>query len=206
MKAKSISIFIILFVVLSFSQTVAQSTPRFEKHGDAFHLIVNEKPFLILGGELGNSNASTPEYLNTIWPKLVKMNLNTVLIPVYWELIEPVEGKYDFALIDYAITSARKYNLKIVFLWFGSWKNSMSCYIPSWMKVNQNKYPRSKSRQGISQEILTPFNENNLQADLNVYKAMMKHIKGVDHKEQTVIMMQVENEIGMLPDARDYSD
>jgi hypothetical protein len=210
MKGKSIFYLLMIMVTMMSIQLDAQksdsSIPRLVKHGDGFHLIVNDKPFLILGGELGNSNASTTEYLESIWPKLVKMNLNTVLVPVYWELVEPVEGKYDFSLIDYAITSARKNNMKIIFLWFGSWKNSMSCYVPGWIKENQEKYPRSKSERGVSQEILTPFNENNLKADIKIYKALMKHIKEVDEKEQTVIMMQVENEIGMLPDARDYCE
>lgn len=210
MKAKSIFIVSILLATFVLTSVEAQnqntSIPRLIKHGDGFHLIVNEKPFLIFGGELGNSNASTTEYFDTVWSKVVKMNLNTVLVPVYWELIEPVEGKYDFTLIDYTITSARKNNMKIVFLWFGSWKNSMSCYVPGWIKVNQEKYPRSKSKAGLSQEILTPFSEKNLQADVKIYKSLMKHIKEVDQKEQTVIMMQVENEIGMLPDARDYCD
>lgn len=209
MKVKSIFALVIL-TMLPLTQIKAQqigvSYPHFVKHGDSFHLIVNEKPFLILGGELGNSNASTVEYFDTVWPKVVKMNLNTVLVPVYWELIEPVEGKYNFSLIDYAINSARKNNMKIVFLWFGSWKNSMSCYVPGWIKTDHNKYPRAKSKQGIAQEILSPFNDNNLHADVKIYKALMKHIKEVDQKDKTVIMMQVENEIGMLPDARDYCD
>jgi hypothetical protein len=33
----------------------------------------------------------------------------------------------------------------------------------------------------------------------------MQHIKQTDSKLHTVVMVQVENEIGMLPDARDHS-
>jgi beta-galactosidase GanA len=36
------------------------------------------------------------------------MNLNTVLAPVYWELLEPREGAFDFKLVDDLITSARR--------------------------------------------------------------------------------------------------
>ncbi|OXA99020.1 mannonate dehydratase [Flavobacterium oncorhynchi] len=181
-----------------------QNIPSLEKKGNKTQLIVNQKPFLIRGGELGNSSATSMESMETIWSKLVDMNLNTVLTPVYWELIEQEEGKFDFSLIDDLILRARKENLKLVFLWFGSWKNSMSSHAPAWVKLNQKKYPRVKDDQNRSHEILTPFSENNLQADLNAFKKLMTHIKELDQKEQTVIMIQVENEIGMLPTARDY--
>jgi len=166
--------------------------------------MVNGKPFLVLGGELGNSSASDLEYMKPIWPKLVDMNLNTVLVPVYWELIEPKEGVYDFALLDSIIMAARKHNLKLIILWFGSWKNSMSCYVPAWIKKDVKRFPRAQDKLGRGQEILTAFNKNNLDADIKVFGALMTHIRESDRDEHTILMIQVENEIGMLPEARDY--
>jgi hypothetical protein len=182
----------------------SQNLPQLQKKGNKTQLIVNEKPYLIRGGELGNSSATSMESMESIWSKLTDMNLNTVLTPVYWELIEPEERKFDFNLVDELILRSRKENLKLIFLWFGSWKNSMSSHAPAWVKLNQKKYPRVKDDKNKSHEILTPFSENNLQADLNAFKKLMTHIKDFDQKEQTVIMIQVENEIGMLPSARDY--
>jgi len=178
--------------------------PHLQKRGNTTQLIVDNKPYLILGGELGNSSFTSLEYMKPIWPKLKAMNLNTVLAPIYWELIEPEEGVFDFELVDQLIKEARRHDLKLVFLWFGSWKNSMSCYAPSWVKKDQERFPRIKDDNGKSHEILTPFSENNLQADLKAFKTLMKHIKEIDGKENTIIMMQPENEIGMLPTARDY--
>lgn len=175
-----------------------------QKKGDKTQLIVNNKPFIIRGGELGNSSATSIESMEPIWSKLTDMNLNTVLTPIYWELIEKEEGKFDFSLVDDLIVKARKENLKLVFLWFGSWKNSMSSHAPAWVKLNQKKYPRVKDDKNKSHEILTPFSQNNLQADLIAFQKLMAHIKDFDMKDQTVIMIQVENEIGMLPSARDY--
>ncbi len=178
--------------------------PYLKKQGKTTQLIVDERPFLVLGGELGNSSFTSLEYMEPIWSKLNKMNLNTVLAPVYWELIEPVEGTFDFKLLDQLIYEARNHDLRLVFLWFASWKNSTSSHAPSWVKKNQERFPRIKDDKGNSHEILTPFSNNNLQADLNAFKALMKHIKEIDSREHTIIMIQPENEIGMLPSARDY--
>jgi len=204
MKRK-ITFYILLLSCLSSGIAQPTHTPFLRKQGDATQLIVNNQPFLILGGELGNSSAASVEDIERIFPKLQRMGLNTVLVPAYWDLIEPVEGTFDFTLVDKAIHQARENNLKIVFLWFGAWKNSMSCYAPLWFKKDYEKYPRACTKAGKPLEIASSFSENVLQADNRAFSRLMKHIASIDKTEGTVIMMQIENEIGMLEDARDYS-
>jgi hypothetical protein len=179
--------------------------PHLARQGDTVQLIVDGKPFIIRGGELGNSTFTSVENMVAVWPKLKALNVNTVLAPVYWELIEPIEGKSEFELYDQLIDEARKHDLRLILLWFASWKNSMSSHAPVWVKTNQNKYPRVRDDKGISQEILTPFSEKNLEADMKAFTALMRHIKEIDWDKHTIIMIQPENEIGMLPSARDYS-
>ena len=120
------------------------SRPHLRRHGTATQLIVDGKPFLVLGGELGNSAAASADVLAPIWERLVRLHLNTVLVPAYWDLIEPSEGQYDFTLVEAALKGAREHNLRVIFLWFGSWKNSMSCYAPAWVKVDQERFPRCR--------------------------------------------------------------
>src|SRR6185369_7260833 len=198
-----------LAVVLLFAQSIviAQQprAPYLRKQGTATQLIVDEKPFLVLAGELGNSSSSNAEYVRPIWPKLAAMNLNAVLIPVYWELLEPTEGRFDFSLIDALIQDARKHNLRLVPLWFASWKNSMSSYAPAWVKTNQKRFPRSEDRTGNGMEILSPFSKENVETDARAFAALMRHLRETDGNDHTVIMVQVENEIGMIPDSRDRS-
>ena len=197
-----------LLVCLSLSiaiSTVFAQQPYLRKQGTATQLVVDGKPFLVLAGELGNSSSSSAEYMRPIWPKLAALNLNTVLMPVYWELIEPSEGKFEFTLVDALIQDARKNNLHIVPLWFASWKNSMSCYAPAWVKTDQKRFPRSQDRNGNGMEILSPFSKENVDADARAFAAFMRHVKEVDGNNHTVIMVQVENEIGMIPDSRDRS-
>ena len=191
--------------ICSFAQSQTTKLPHLQKQGTATQLIVHNRPFLILGGELGNSSASSLQYMQPVWPKLKQMHLNTVLSPVYWELMEPQEGMFDFTLVDSTILNARKHDLKIIFLWFGAWKNSMSCYAPAWIKTNQKRFSRAQQQGGAGVEILSAFSANNLDADRKAFKALMKHIKETDANDQTVLMMQVENEIGMLTEAREYT-
>ncbi|MCD9019279.1 GH35 family beta-galactosidase [Parachryseolinea silvisoli] len=202
---KQLFIYCILVILAGAAVTTgAQPLPSLRRQGSAGHLVVNGKPFLVLGGELGNSSASSADYMRPLWKKLQAMHCNTVLAPVYWELIEPAQGKFDFTMVDSLLVGARQHGIKLVFLWFGSWKNSMSCYVPAWVKKDYKTYPRAYSERGQAQEILTPFSANNLRADVDAFRALMKHIREQDEKYQTVIMIQVENEIGMLPSARDH--
>ena len=181
----------------------AAAAPRLEKQGTTQQLIVDGKPFLILGGELGNSSASNAEYMKPHWPRLKAMHLNTVLAPVYWELVEPTQGKFDWASLDAMLRDARAQDLKLVLLWFGAWKNSMSTYAPAWIKRDSVRYPRVKIANGSSVEILSAFSKNTLDADARAYAQLMAHLAQVDGRDNTVLMIQVENEIGMLPIARE---
>jgi len=194
-------------VMISHLHVHAQQSrqPYLRKQGTATQLVVDEKPFLVLAGELGNSSSSSVEYMTPVWPRLAALKLNTVLMPVYWELIEPTEGKFDFTLVDGLIQDARKHNLKIVPLWFGSWKNSMSSYVPGWVKTDQRRFPRSQDSKGYAMEILSPFSKENVETDARAFVALMRHLREVDANQHTVIMVQVENEIGMIPEARDRS-
>lgn len=181
-----------------------ENIPRLERQGDITRLSVDGAPFLVLGGELGNSSASSAAYMAPLWPKLKAMHLNTVLLPVYWEQIEPREGAFDFSVLDRMIDEARRHDLRLILLWFGSWKNSMSSYAPAWVKLDQERFPRIRDDKGQSHEILTAFSDNNLEADRKAFVQLMRHLKSYDGKRHTVIMVQVENEVGMLPSARDY--
>jgi beta-galactosidase GanA len=204
MKKKVIAS-VLVIIALFFNMPAQEGIPRLQKQGTATQLIVNNKPFLVLGGELGNSTASDLNYLKPYWDNFIRMNVNTILTPVYWELIEPEEGKFDFKLLDNLILDARKSNIKLVLLWFGAWKNSMSCYTPAWVKTDLKRFPRAVTRHGKGLEILSPFDSNNLEYDKKAFACLMKHIKDFDSSEQTIIMIQVENEIGMIPEVRDYS-
>ena len=159
----------------------------------------------ILGGELSNSAATSVEDIEEVMPRMRALGLNTVLVPAYWEFVEPVEGQFDFTLIDRTIDVARREQLQVVFLWFGAWKNSMSCYAPGWFKQDTKRFPRAMTAEGKQMEIASCFSDNVLQADLKAFSALMQHIKERDPQREVVVMMQIENEIGMLESARDHS-
>jgi hypothetical protein len=187
-------------------------------------------PSPILGGELSNSAATSVADIDEVLPRMRALGLNTVLVPAYWELMEPreqsqtglssaerrqkstegqlmesTEGQFDFTLIDRTIDVARREQLRVVFLWFGVWKNSMSCYTPGWFKQDTKRFPRAMTAEGKQMEIASCFSDNVLQADLRAFSALMRHIREKDPQREVVIMMQIENEIGMLESARDHS-
>ena len=183
----------------------ANNIPHLEKQGTATQLIVDGKPFLVLGAELNNSSGSSMEYMRPLWPKIAATNLNTVLATVSWELLEPEEGRFDFSLVDGLIQDARRYNLRLIVLWFGSWKNGKSTYQPVWVKTNQQRFPLVQDEKGKGLPTLSTLSDVNRDADARAFAALMRHIREVDGDAHTVIMMQVENEVGVLGPARDHS-
>lgn len=193
---------IFLFPSLSYSQDI----PHLQKNGNVEQLIVDGKPFLILAGELHNSSSSNIEYLGSAWDQLKEMNLNTVLTALSWQLIEPKEGQFDFTLVDGLLKDAREHDFKLIFLWFGSWKNGLSHYAPLWVKEDKKRFPRVRLNNGKPTETLTPLSNESRDADAKAFAALMAHLKKVDSKEKNVIMIQVENEVGVLGSSRDFSD
>jgi hypothetical protein len=181
------------------------SIPHLRKQGSATQLIVDGKPFLAVTGELGNNSATSLEYMEPIWPKLESGNLNCVLAAVEWGQLEPAEGKFEFALVDGLIKQAREHHLKLVFLWFGSWKNGLSSYVPYWVKADYKRFPRIQIKGAKSIELVSTFGDATRDADARAFGALMQHIKLVDGAQHTVLMIQVENEVGVLRDSRDRS-
>jgi hypothetical protein len=192
----------------------ADGIPSLEKQGTAVRLSVDGKPMLLLAGELHNSTAGGFSYMRPVWKRLAEKNLNSVIATVSWELVEPEEGKFDFSLVDSVIYGARDADIKLVLIWFGSWKNAGSVYIPSWVKKDYAIYPRAKDEHGKPLEILSTFGVASMEADAKAFAALMRHIKEVDSEYHTVVMMQVENEVGILDNLgstpgnarRDFSD
>lgn len=184
--------------------------PHLRKTKNSSQLIVKGKPFLMLAGELHNSSLSSAEFMNTeVYQNMKDMNVNTLLGSVTWEMIEPVEGQFEFGELDKVILGARQHDMHLVLLWFGSYKNAMSTYVPGWVKKDVKRFPRvhveDYDRRLKTIELVSPFSQNCWEADAKAFKALMRHLREFDREHSTVLMVQVENETGLLGDSRDRS-
>lgn len=181
-------------------------------------LFVEGQPFYAVAGEVHNSDSSSPEYMEEIWKIADDLGMNTLLLPVTWELLEPEEGSFDFSIPDALINQAREWNKKIVFLWFGSWKNAEMMYAPAWVKKDRKRFKRAQIIKGQDKAMrdmgiaklpyysLSYLCEETRNADARAFAKLMAHIKEVDEEKSTVIAVQVENETGLLGNAREVSD
>jgi len=205
------SLVVVAATAISASAQNAEGTPHLQKQGAATQLIVDGQPYLALAGELTNNAATSLPMMEPIWPKVVAANLNTVLVGVAWGQFEPEEGKFNYTQVDGVIAKARENHLHIVFLWFGAWKNGTSSYPPYWVKKDYIRFPRIQVDNGSTVsvsgpvETLSALGDATRDADAAAFAALMRHIKEVDGSTHTVIMMQVENEVGVLRDSRDRS-
>ena len=185
-------------------ETTQTAPPHLEKRGNTTQLIVQGEPWLALGCELGNSTSSSRDYLLPYWKKLKDAGVNTVLAVVSWEQTEPSEGQFDFTVVDDLLADARANNMKLVLLWFGSWKNGITSYTPTWVKKDTKRFPLAQTPEGKPLPILTTLGEETCKADGKAFAALMRHLKDVDSQQQTVIMIQIENEVGLHGHPRDY--
>ncbi len=184
---------------------LAQPVPRIAQQDGKYSLLVDGRPYIVLGAQLGNSSG-WPSALEEAWPQLKQMNVNTAEVPVYWETIEPQPGQYSFDLVDQILRGARQNNLRLILLWFGTWKNGVMDYAPPWVKQNLSQFPRMIGPAGKPVRVLSPHSKANLNSDRRAFTRLMEHLGQVDKDQHTVIMVQVENEPGSLDTVRDYSE
>ena len=187
---------------LGFAQTKPMA--QLVKKDGRFQFMVDGRPFLILGGQVGNFSAF-PDRMEAAWPTFKAMSLNTVEYPVYWNVIECEEGKFDFTGFDRILKGLRSQGFHADVLWFGSWKNGAMDWAPDWVKSDPKRFPRVIDSGGKPIRSLSPMSSANLDADRKAYSAMMKHLREIDETDRTVIMVQVENEPGSLGSVRDFS-
>ncbi len=181
---------------------MAEEMPRLVQEQGRATLMVDGKPFLVLGAQVDNSSG-WPERLQTVWPAAERMRLNTLEVPVYWEQMEPERGRFDFTVVDAIVQQAREHKVRLVLLWFGTWKNGKMHYVPEWMKSDTVTFPRMKTRDGRAIDVLSPNAPANLATDREAFVSLMRHLRETD-SQHTVIMMQVENESGSLGTVRDF--
>ena len=162
-------------------------------------LFVHDEPFFALSGETHNSSASDLEYMErSVWPNLEGLNCNSVIVPVCWELLEPEDGRLDFALVDGLLAQARGRGMKLILLWFGLWKNGASDYVPAWVKARPDLFFRARDAFGAPINTISPLCDEAVARDARAFAALMAHLRDADSRENTVIAVQVENEIGLL--------
>lgn len=201
-----VGLILLHFVAIANLRLRAREIPHIQMQKGAAQLLVDGRPFLILGGELGNSSASTAAEADRIVPNVARLHVNTILMPVAWDEIEPREGNFDFRILDHWIDVARENKVHLVLLWFGSWKNAVSSYVPAWVKGDTKRFPRAQAADGTPLEILSALSEENRRSDSRAFRSLMRHVREKDAELATVLMVQVENEVGYLGWGRDRSE
>lgn len=186
--------------------------PRVVRTPYGSQLLVDGAPFLSLGGELHNSSPSSRAYMAPIWDALAEKRVRSVVGAASWQLVEPEEGSFDFTAVDDQVAQARARGIRLVLIWFGSYKNAESSYAPSWVRRDEKRFPRAErdperlltGLYPLDGPILSVFSENLVEADARALAQLMRHIKQID-PDHTVIAVQVQNEVGLLGDSRDRS-
>lgn len=208
LKTRTIWLSLLWIAAVVFSPAMAAPhhavpMPRIIHRHGRFALLVNGRPYIILGAQIHNSSA-WPAMLPQVWPAIQAIDANTVEMPVYWEQLEPSPGRFDFSVVDTLLAQARAHHVHLILLWFGTWKNGSGHYQPLWMQIHPRRYFRVIARGGYAIDSPSPFDRLTEQADARAFAALMAHLKTADARH-TVLLVQVENETGTYGSQRDYS-
>jgi beta-galactosidase GanA len=205
MKRLTAGLALLLAPLLLFAQAAsaeASPLPRIVATDGRHTLLVDGEPFLMLGAQAHNSS-NYPAMLPQVWPVIRQLEANTLEIPIAWEQIEPVEGRFDFSYLDVLLREARQNDVRLVLLWFATWKNTSPTYAPEWVKTDTRRFPRMKTPEGKTHYVLSPHGRSTLEADKKAFVALMRHLRTAD-PQNTVIMVQPQNELGSYGLARDH--
>ncbi len=195
---------LLLMLVAAYQVCLAAQAPKLVSKDGRWAVLVDGQPYLMLGGQVHNSSA-WPSELPAVWKSLSELHANTVEAPVYWEQIEPQQGQFNWDNLDAIVKGAREHNLHVVLLWFGTWKNGNMHYAPPWVKTDPKRFPRVIRADGEPIDVLSANSRSNLDADKAAFVALMRHLKTLDATEHTILMVQVENESGIIGSPRDFS-
>ena len=185
------------------AQAQQQPLPRIASENGRHALLVDGEPFLMLGAQVHNSS-NYEAMLPHVWPTIRALGANTVEVPIAWEQVEPVEGQFDFSFLDALVGQARENDVRLVLLWFGTWKNTGPSYVPEWVKGDTTRFPRMRTRDGATHYVLSPHARTTLEADKRAFVRLMERIREID-PQNTIIMVQPENEVGSYNNPRDFS-
>jgi len=207
---------LVLATAASIALAEGKPIPQIVKQGAKYSFLVDGKPFLMLGGQVDNFSSwlpgpsyhnvePIPDEIAKVLPGFKSYSANTIEFPVHWGYIEPKEGEFDFAAFDQIVRNIRAHDLKAIVLWFGTWKGGDDTFQPEWVRSNPARFPRGLDEDGKPLRSLSPLGAATLEADRKAFAALMKHIREIDENDRTVILVQVENEAGVLGSARDHS-
>ena len=203
-KLKFHHVFFVLILMSTSLSLFAAEAPRFVQKDGRWALLVDGQPYLMLGGQVHNSSA-WPSELPRVWKALADLHANTVEAPVYWEQVEPQQGNFNWGNVDAIVHGAREHGVHVVLLWFGTWKNGNMHYVPQWVKTDTKRFPRVMRADGEPIDVLSASSRSNLEADKAAFTALMRHLKAIDGDDHTVLLVQAENESGIIGSARDFS-
>ncbi|MDB5084608.1 MAG: hypothetical protein JWN30_1494 [Bacilli bacterium] len=162
-------------------------------------LLVDGEPFLILGLQWDCNSCYTDLEMLALFKEAAHLGANTAVTPLYWELVEPAPGEFDFSKVDAQIQACRENGLRLIILWFAGYKNATCCYAPPYIRDDHTAFQKIVRADGTLQtRTLCPNGTSALERDQGAFQLLMHHLLEVDEEERTVIMVQVENESGVI--------
>jgi hypothetical protein len=177
------------------------STPRAEKG----NIIVCGQPRIILYGETLEdvmTDAADVPYYGDQFDKWRRQGLNTVGAIIQWNRFELRKDEYEYAMIDGLIEAAKARNMHLIIVWFGTWRNLQSNYVPRYVWDEKIAFPAVKKNGKQDNGRVSPHAMKCAVRDGLALQSLLARASVKDPGHQVLIAVQVENE---MPNGWDWS-
>ena len=79
------------------------------------------------------------EWKDAYLSMLDDLKIKKIRIPVYWDLVEPEEGKYDFSDLEWQLNEAAKRNAEVILVVGQKVPRWPECFIPNWANGSEQE-------------------------------------------------------------------
>ena len=173
------------------SKLVSENGRQYIKH--------KQSPYLMYGIQLRldhavskfevSTDSDFEKYIEPYFQKSVESGFETVIFPIQWKQIETKKDTYNFDLLKKYYDYAKKYNLKVQLLWFGSDVCGWASNCPSYISQDTETYSRVKEHP----DVINLYDADLIEREILAFGKLLDFLYEYDTDLRTVCI-QIENE------------
>lgn len=163
------------------------------------YISVKGKPYLMNGIQIRpdrvieqysvTTEEQYTEYIEPLFKNSAELGYETIIFPIAWNQIEMIQGKYNFTLLQRYYEYAKKYDLTVQLLWFGSDVCGYNTNVPKYILKEKEVYSRLEKYP----DVLDYGDMDLVEREIAAFGKLLDWLYEND-KDCRTVCIQIENE------------